>query len=56
MGEDRLDALDAKLDAIIESQSKVETLVTTILAEVKPTLDALMKSPMLKMLGIGRKG
>jgi hypothetical protein len=39
-----------QLDAISETLIKADTTITKVAAEVMPTIEGLMKSPMLKML------
>jgi len=54
--EDQFNNLMAEIAAIKDSQSKVESLVTKVADEVKPTLDLLMNNPAIKMfLGV-KKG
>ncbi len=50
--EDRLTALEEKTDQILGILNRVETIVTTVAGQVKPVIDDLMKSPLLKMLGV----
>lgn len=55
--EDRISAMESELaeirvqlDAILETLVKADTTITKVADEVKPTLDALLKSPLIKML------
>lgn len=47
--------IEQKLDLVIEKMSSVEEMTAKVIAEVKPTLDELMNSSLIKMLGI-KKG
>lgn len=49
---DRMERIEEKIDRILEMSEKVERLVSTVADQVKPVLDDLMKSPLLKMLGV----
>jgi len=49
------DRIERKLDDVLERMNKVENMVATVLEQVKPTLDELMNSSFIKMLGI-KKG
>lgn len=42
----------ANMEAKMES---TEAVIQKVAAEVMPTIDELIKSPMLKMLGVGKK-
>jgi uncharacterized protein (DUF885 family) len=48
--ENELRIIREQLDAISQTLIKADTTITKVAAEVMPTLDGLMKSPMLKML------
>lgn len=48
----RLNTLEKKVDQVIEISERVEKLAVTVAGHVKPVLDDLMKSPLLKMLGV----
>lgn len=45
-----LDEIKETLAAIKEAMVNTETVVRKVAAEVMPTIESLMKSPMLKML------
>lgn len=47
--------IEEKLDRILAISERVETLAVTVAGQVKPVLDDLMKSPILKMLGVKTK-
>jgi hypothetical protein len=49
------DRIERKLDEVLEKMAKVEVMVATVVEQVKPTLDELMNSSFVKMLGI-KKG
>jgi len=40
---------EEKIDKILDTMERVETMIRTVVAEVGPTVEALMKHPMLKM-------
>lgn len=42
----------ARLNELIESHNRIETLLTDIKTQVGPALDSLMSSPLIKMLGV----
>lgn len=44
-----------KIDLILEKMVKVEAMVEKVIAEVKPTIDELMDSSLMKMLGMKKK-
>ncbi len=46
------DRIERKLDEVLEKMAKVEGMVVTVMEQVKPTLDELMNSSLVKMLGI----
>jgi hypothetical protein len=46
----QLIGMRADLDFIRETLVKADTTISKVSAEVMPTLDSLLKSPMLKML------
>lgn len=50
----RIKRLEERVELILEKMEKVETLVTKIVDEVKPTIDELMQSSLFKMLGMKR--
>lgn len=52
-----IDALtdSEKLDLILQKMLKVEEMTATVIEQVKPTLDELMNSSLVKMLGL-KKG
>jgi hypothetical protein len=43
------------LDFIKETIVKADTTITKVAGEVMPTINELVQSPMLKMLGVGKK-
>lgn len=43
------------LDFIKEHIVKADTTISAVAEQVMPTINELMKSPMLKMLGMGKK-
>lgn len=47
--------LEAKLDAVLAISVRVEEMATKVAGQIKPVLDDLMKSPLLKMLGVKAK-
>lgn len=47
--------IEEKLDSILEKMEKIESLVVKVVEEVKPTIDELMNSKLISMLGIGKK-
>lgn len=49
------DRIEQKLDAVLAISQQVQTIVENVSAQVKPVLDDLMKSPLLKMLGVKSK-
>ena len=51
----RLNSMERKIDAVLAISERVEKLATTVASQVKPVLDDLMKSPLLKMLGVKAK-
>ncbi len=51
----QLDRIEEKLDQMLSNTANVQTLVEKVVAEVKPTLDALMQSSLFKMLGMKGK-
>jgi Ni,Fe-hydrogenase I large subunit len=60
--EEQLDDLTAKLAVMAEDMAfikeqivKSAETIDKVGKEVMPTIDELMKSPMLKMLGVGKK-
>lgn len=53
--EDDLHEIKGTIDFIRDTVVKADTAITTIAAEVKPTLDSLMEHPMLKMFFGGKK-
>lgn len=50
----KVDATHEKLDIILDTLTKAETAIRTVIAEVKPTLDAIMNSPFGKIFA-GKK-
>lgn len=51
----RVEAIEVKLDAILAISVRVEAMAQKVADQVKPVLDDLMKSPLLKMLGVKAK-
>lgn len=58
----RIMALESDLSEIKETLTFIkdtivnaDTTITKVAAEVMPTINELMQSPMLKMLGVGKK-
>lgn len=50
---ERLHRLELEVQKVAESMASIESMVRSVVAEVKPTLDSLMGNPMLRMaLGI----
>lgn len=47
--------MEEKIDAVLAISERVEKLATAVASQVKPVLDDLMKSPLLKMLGVKTK-
>lgn len=47
--------LEEKMDKILAITERVEGVINTVADQVKPVLDDLMKSPLLKMLGVKPK-
>jgi hypothetical protein len=52
---ERIDAIEAKVDLVLDKMTNVETMVAKVIAEVKPTIDELMNSSLFKMLGMKKK-
>lgn len=48
----RLNSIEKKVDDVLDKSGKVETIAQKVAEQVKPTLDALMNSPIIKMLGV----
>lgn len=55
MEETQNDRIERKLDEVLDKMSNVEKLTADVIEQVKPTLDELMNSSLIKMLGI-KKG
>jgi hypothetical protein len=53
--EARLDRVELMLAEILDKMARVETMTVQVIEEVKPTIDELMKSNFVKMLGLGKK-
>jgi hypothetical protein len=51
----RLHTIEKKVDDVLDKSGKVETIAQKVAEQVKPVLDDLMKSPILKMLGVNKK-
>jgi hypothetical protein len=49
---DRLIRVEEKVDSILESMGAVVKFIESVRHEVEPTIEKLMKSPVLKMLGV----
>lgn len=56
MEETQNDRIERKLDEVLSKMSKVEEMIADVVTQVKPTLDELMNSSLIKMLGIKKKG
>lgn len=52
---DILRDVEGKLDKVLAISERVESIATSVADQVKPVLDDLMKSPLLKMLGVKTK-
>ena len=52
---ERLSNLEKNVSAILEKITATELLIAKVIEEVKPTLDELMNSSLVKMMGIGKK-
>jgi hypothetical protein len=50
--ETQMDRIERKLDSVLASISTVVGIAETIRTEVEPTIRTLMKSPILKMMGV----
>lgn len=50
-----LQRIEAKLDAVLAISVRVEEMAQKVTDQIKPVLDDLMKSPLLKMLGVKSK-
>lgn len=48
----RLTTMENKIDRVLTIAENVEKMVTTAVEQVKPVIDDLMKSPLLKVLGV----
>jgi septal ring factor EnvC (AmiA/AmiB activator) len=53
--EKNLEEISETLDFIKATIVKADTTITTVAEQVMPTVNELMQSPMLKMLGVGKK-
>lgn len=53
--DERLDRVEKRLDEILEIMGRTQVIVEKVAAEVMPTLQAALDSPMLKMLGMRKK-
>jgi predicted transcriptional regulator len=51
----RLTEIEHHLKNLSVKATSVEETIRKVAAEVMPTINELMKSPMLKMLGVGKK-
>jgi hypothetical protein len=51
----RLIEIDEKLDRVLTKMDNVETITVKVIEEIKPTLDELMNSSLVKMLSVGKK-
>lgn len=51
----RLAAMEAKMDQILDIMENIQTNIGKAIDQVKPTLDELMKSPIVKMFGLNKK-
>jgi tetrahydromethanopterin S-methyltransferase subunit B len=52
MEETQNDRIERKLDEVLEKMKSVEKVTMDVMEQVKPTLDELMNSSLIKMLGI----
>lgn len=52
---ERIDRMEAALARIEETMNRADTTITTIAAEVKPTLDAMVAHPMMKAFGFSKR-
>jgi uncharacterized Fe-S cluster-containing radical SAM superfamily protein len=52
---ERLRRMEEKQDRILEKIAATEELIARVIEEVKPTVDELMNSSLVKMLGVGKK-
>lgn len=50
--ESRLTRLESKVDKIMDLIAKADSTISKIAEQVMPTIEDLMKSPLLKMLGM----
>lgn len=50
-----LATIDAKLDNVVARMNSCETMVSRVVDEVKPTIDELMSSNLVKMLGLKKR-
>lgn len=55
MSPEDFERFEKKLDAVLAISQQVQTIVVKVSDQVKPVLDDLMKSPLLKMLGVKSK-
>lgn len=47
--------IERKLDEILKKMNNVEAMTVKVIEEVKPTIDELMQSQFVKMLGMGKR-
>lgn len=52
--ESDLAAIKGMLEEIRATMVRTESTVSNVMGQVMPTVEALTKSPMLKMLGLGK--
>ena len=52
---ERLVSIEKTVDAILAKMENVETHTLKVIEEIKPTLDELMNSSLVKMLSVGKK-
>lgn len=50
--DERLEDVELALDAVIDRIDNALNLIEKVIGEVKPTIDKLMQSPIIKMMGI----
>lgn len=52
---ERIEAIEADIAKILAITERVEAMAQKVADQIKPVLDDLMKSPLLKMLGVKSK-
>ena len=53
--EEQVKEIKKTVDQILAFMVKADNTMTVIATEIMPAVDEIMKSPMLKMLGVGKK-